>query len=252
MDDVTPIPGSRRQSGRDPRHLKLVLQQRWLYQFYDRELRLGDECVARAGWHRGAQVAQFKKINGTVIWRPFAEFNGTGHFGSQFTPAQFQQFWIYTYNYMHAQGVNNVLYAFDLNDWDRQNNTAACGNAFCTGANWYPGNAYVDLTAMDSYPPGENGTTYDTVMYNYFVSTGKPFFFFEAGVSGNPGVNSGNNDTGVLNVVKSEFPKAFAVVIWCQQWALDSQNGESAVMTDPAIVTLSDVPAAFANGSGTP
>jgi hypothetical protein len=199
-----------------------------------------------------AQVVLFKKINGTVIWRPFAEFNGTGHFGSQFTPEQFQQFWIYTYNYMHAQGVNNVLYAFDLNDWDRQNNTAACGNTFCTGANWYPGNAYVDLTAMDSYPPGENGTTYDTVMYNYFVSTGKPFFFFEAGVSGSPSVNSGNNDTGVLNVVESEFPKAFAVVIWCQTWALDSQNGESAVMRDPAIVTLSDVPAAFANGSSTP
>jgi hypothetical protein len=194
------------------------------------------------------QVALFKQINGTVIWRPFGEFNGGSHFGKQFTPAQFQQLWIYTYNYMHAQGVNNILYALNYNDWDAQNQTAACNNTLCTGANWYPGNAYVDLVSMDAYPPGQGA--WDTVMYDYLVSTGKPFFFFESGATGaNPATNTVNEDTQVLNVIKSKFPKAFAVLIWCQGWALYNQNGESDVMTDPAIVTLSDVPAAFMNGS---
>ena len=99
-----------------------------------------------------AQAAPFKQINGAVIWRPFAAFFCTGHFGSQFTPAQFQQFWIYTYNYMHSKGVNNVPYAFAPPPGSSKHWRVATPPALAPPV---PGSAHVDLTATEFYPPGE-------------------------------------------------------------------------------------------------
>jgi len=181
------------------------------------------------------QVALFKQIKGAVIWRPFPEPNGN-HFGSQFTPAQFQIFWQYTHDYMISQGLNNVLWVFNLNYWDPHRQASQ----------WYPGSAYVDIVSLDSYPPDSNSDN----VYNFYLTTGKPIMFAEAGVNGNGAAHSGNNST-ILATVKSSFPKAFAVVVWCQTWALMDQGGEDAFMSDPAIITLSDVPAAFLNGSST-
>jgi beta-mannanase len=191
-----------------------------------------------------AQAAMFKQLSGAVMWRPFPEANGGDHFGSTFTPAQFQLLWQYTYNYMKSQGVNNILWVFNVNDWDHMNS----GSTYYSGSLWYPGSAYVDIVSMDAYPPGQGA--WDTVVYNWMVSTGKPFMFAESGPNGS-GAAGGNNDTGVLDVIKSKFPKTFAVMIWCQGWALPKQDGESAFMTDPAIITLSDVPAALKNGLST-
>jgi hypothetical protein len=177
------------------------------------------------------QVALFKQITGTVMWRPFPEPNGN-HFGDQFTPAQFQTFWQYTHTYMVSQGLTNVLWVFNLNYWDPNNQASQ----------WYPGDAYVDIVSIDSYPPDSNSDN----VYNFYLTTGKPIMFAEAGVNGLGLPFTGNNST-VLSTIKSSFSKAFAVVVWCQTWALQDQAGEDAFMTDPAVVTLSDIPAAFAN-----
>jgi hypothetical protein len=70
--------------------------------------------------------------------------------------------------------------------------------------------------------------------------------YAEVGV--NSPTNSGSGDyTTVLATIKANFPKVFAVVVWCQGWALSLQGGEDAFMSDPAIITLSDVPAALLN-----
>jgi len=182
-----------------------------------------------------SQIALFKQLNGTVMWRPFIEPNGN-HFGSQFTPAQFQTLWQYTYNYCKSKGLNNVLWVFNLNYWDPNKQASQ----------WYPGNAYVDIVSVDSYPPDSNSNN----AYNFFVTTGKPIMFAEVGVDGGGAAYSGDYST-VLATVKSSFPKVFAMVVWCQTWQLSQQGGEGAFMSDPAIVTLSDIPAAFKNGSGT-
>jgi len=105
----------------------------------------------------------------------------------------------------------------------------------------------VDIVSLDSYPPDANSDN----VYNFYLTTGKPIMFAEAGVNGGGAAWSGNNST-VLAAIKNSFPKAFAVLIWCQTWALDDQSGEDAFMSDPALVTLSDVPSAFANGKTTP
>jgi hypothetical protein len=86
----------------------------------------------------------------------------------------------------------------------------------------------------------------DTPVYQALVATGKPVMYAEVGVydSDNSKVTRHTFDnSAILETIKANFPKAFAVVIWCQNYALPLQDGESAFMNDPAIVTLGDLPA---------
>jgi hypothetical protein len=66
--------------------------------------------------------------------------------------------------------------------------------------------------------------------------------FAEVGINGGGGANAGNFNTTVLQSIKTNFPKAFAFVAWCQTWAMYLQQGLPALMSDPAVVTLSGVP----------
>ncbi len=43
------------------------------------------------------------------------------------------------------------------------------------------------------------------------------------------------------------FPKAIAIVLWRQNYALTLQQGASSFMNDPAIITLADLPANVAS-----
>jgi len=197
-------------------------------------------------WHSylDTQIAKFKQINGTVIWRPFIELNGSWSWwvsneGS--LQADFILIWQQTHDYFAANGVNNVLWLFNVNDWDSSADVTS----------WYPGSAYVDLVSLDAYPPGAQG---DTPVYDALVATGKPVMYAEVGVhsSDDSSVTQQTYDNStILATIEANFPKIFAVVIWCQNYALPLQLGESAFMSDPAIVTLSDVPAAFLNSSST-
>jgi Glycosyl hydrolase family 26 len=184
------------------------------------------------------QVALFKQLNGPVLWRPFPEPN-ENHFGSQFTPAQFVLFWQYTHDYCVSQGLNNVLWVFNLNYWDPKR----------FASQWYPGSAYVDIVSLDSYPPDSNSNN----IYNFYLTTGKPIIFAEVGGNSNTSAERPGtfDNSTILAAVKASFPQAVAIVYWCQNEGLAQQQGPSAVLNDPAVVTLSDLPTAFANGSST-
>lgn len=191
-------------------------------------------------WHAflDQQIVKFKQINGAVIWRPFIELNGSWSWwvsNQNQYQADFRLLWQQTHDYFAAQGVTNVLFMFNVNDWDN----GADVNA------WYPGNAYVDIVSMDAYPPTTQG---DTPVYDALVATGKPIMYAEMGVhtSNNSAVSQHTYDnSAILATIKANYPKVFAAVVWCQNYALPLQNGESAFMSDPSIVSLSDIPGAF-------
>jgi mannan endo-1,4-beta-mannosidase len=176
--------------------------------------------AAYVAWHSflDQQIAKFKQINGTVLWRPFIELNGSWSWwasneGSQ--QSTFQLLWQQTHDYVVSQGVTNVLWLFNINDWDSSGGSA-----------WYPGSAYVDVVSIDAYPPST--TAVDSV-YNFLVSTGKPLIFAETGGNSNnsneaPG--SFDNST-ILKTIEANFPKAVAVVYWCQNEGLAQQPHRS-------------------------
>jgi beta-mannanase len=187
-------------------------------------------------WHKylDTQIAKFKQINGAVIWRPFIELNKNWSWWvSNQNPADFKIIWQQMHDYFAANGVNNVVWLFNVNTSDT---TAGV-------TSWYPGSTYVDIVSIDAYPPT---TSQDTPVYNALVATGKPIMYAETGVHSpdNASVAQHTYDSStILATIKANFPKVFAVVVWCQNYALPLQNGESAFMSDPAIITLSDVPA---------
>jgi len=176
-----------------------------------------------------AQIAKFKQINGTVIWRPWTEPNGN-HFGHTATPAQFAQAFRFTHDYCVSHGLNNVLWEFNLN------NSYGGSNS-----DYYPGGQYVDIVSVDAYPP-----TLQSIgaQYSFFLTTGKPIIIAETGKTwNNAALSPGTYDNSIiLNYVKANFPKVIAIVFWCQNMGLNVQNGTSTVMNDPAAGTLADLP----------
>ncbi|AWH83755.1 beta-mannosidase [Flavobacterium album] len=88
-----------------------------------------------------------------VIFRPFHEFDGNWFWwGTAYcTPAQYQQAWQFTVEYLRdTKNVHNVLYAF------------APDNSYTTSNNYlsrYPGDDYIDILGMDNYGDFANGSS---------------------------------------------------------------------------------------------
>ncbi|GAA1790209.1 hypothetical protein GCM10009682_10310 [Luedemannella flava] len=97
-------------------------------------------------------IGQLKIIQnggGAVLFRPWHEASGTWFWWSMEGAALYNRLWIYTYNYMRAQGVHNLVY---LHPFNGSPNSA-----------WYPGRQYVDIGGADTYA-GDHGPL--TSMYN--------------------------------------------------------------------------------------
>jgi hypothetical protein len=184
-------------------------------------------------WHAylDQQIAKFKQIDGPVIWRPFVEINGSWSWWPGQNPADFQIIWQQMHDYFAANGVTNILWLFNVNDWD----SAADVNS------WYPGDAYVDLVSLDAYPPNLAG---DSPVYDALVATGKPIMYAEVGAHGSDNSSVAQqtyDNSALLDTIEAYFPDIFAVVVWCQNQALPLQLGESAFMSNPAVITLAQV-----------
>jgi endoglucanase len=101
--------------------------------------------------------ADAAKASGTTIWlRPFHEMNGNwypwcGTVGTN-SPAQLVAAWKRVHDIFVARGATNVKFVWSIND-------NSCPN---TAANliesYYPGDAYVDYTAIDQYNSGTSQT----------------------------------------------------------------------------------------------
>ena len=99
------------------------------------------------GWANQLKIIQ--NGGGAVLFRPWHEASGTWFWWSMHGAAAYNQLWIYTYNYMRAQGVHNLVY---LHPFNGSPNSA-----------WYPGKQYVDIGGADTYA-GDHGPL--TSMYN--------------------------------------------------------------------------------------
>ena len=90
-----------------------------------------------------------------VIWRPFHEargnygrYNGTGKawfWWGNSGPSFFKKLWQMMYNEFKAKGVNNVIWV-----WTSEGSYTEDGTTY-DDADWYPGDAYVDIIARDYY-----------------------------------------------------------------------------------------------------
>ena len=85
-----------------------------------------------------AQLQKFQAAGVPVLWRPLHESPGTFFWWGAKGPAAFKELWHVLYdrlvNYNH---LHNLLWVYSAND--------------LPAADWYPGDAYVDITGDDVY-----------------------------------------------------------------------------------------------------
>lgn len=174
-------------------------------------------------------AAKLRDIRGPYLFRPFVELDGNWSWWGARPTSQMIALWQYSWQRLvQTDGVHNALWVYNVNYGE--------GNY----AEYYPGKAFVDVVSLDAYPPlaGDAG-------YAALVQFQQPLILAEVGVqsSNNDKVQqfSGDN-TQLLDTVKRHYPQAVAVVLFCQHWAIPVQNGAAALMNDPAVLTLSDLP----------
>jgi hypothetical protein len=180
-------------------------------------------------------AAALKQINGTVLFRPFAEQNGSWFWYGAQNPSQFIAMWQMMHDYLVNAGVTNVLYVYATN--------SGVGNY----AAYYPGQAYVDVVAEDAYPP----STYDSAVWSALaqVAPNAPQIYAEQGTNPNQSssvipTDSYDSETWV-RFIEQNFPNVVGIVKWSQADALDNQTGSAAVMSDPQIITQELLPSSL-------
>lgn len=190
--------------------------------------------AAYATWQAmvATQIATTKAIGRPVILRPFVEMDGNWYPWGNQNPATFILLWQQLHAAYAAAGVTNVLWHF-------------CPNGGASGAKYYPGAQYVDLVGCDCYSSTPGAAVAASAAALAF--TGKPFLIGEAGVGGptwqDVPVNSGNNNSYLESVLGANPTNFVGLCYGDQVWAISQQQGAQALMSNPAVITLSDLPA---------
>jgi hypothetical protein len=79
-------------------------------------------------------------------------------------------------------------------------------------------------------------------MYSFLVSTGKPLILPEVGLSSaNPAMSS-IDMSRLIDIIQTSLPEVVGFVNWCQGWDLADQNNVSALLNNPWVVDLSEMP----------
>lgn len=191
-----------------------------------------------------AGLQDLKDSGVVVIFRPFVELNSVGWLWFSGKDAkQFQNMWIYTYNYLTTtKGLTNLIWAFSTNPY------------WGSGTEYYPGSSYVDIVGLDYYPYGWDGN-WDRFPYLHeyadLSALGKPFALMELGQC--PGDSTGcaaKDSTYVITDIKNNFPNTVWWSNWNAHWALDQQYNLSTLLSDPLVITRDDKPSGATVVSG--
>lgn len=146
-----------------------------------------------------------------ILFRPWHEHTGSWFWWGQdhCTTDEYKQLWLFTFDYLKKQGVDNLLYAY----------SAGGGVSEDVFMERYPGDEYIDLIGFDYYQlNGVEGTdSYIDVMNNnlkYLTKLGlahkKPIAVTETGLEALPHATWW---TDVLLPIIDQYPLTY-VLVW--------------------------------------
>lgn len=157
-----------------------------------------------------AGLSQLQEKGVVVLFRPFHEMNGAWFWWGAKDPALFAKVWKQMFDYFtYTKKLNNLLWVFGPNMGKNP-------------TDYYPGDAYVDITGLDAYT--SDITIAGIEGYSEMVNLGKPFGFTEFGPE-NSSKPSGKFDYRVfINGLKLNFPAACFFMCWNRNWGLTSNT----------------------------
>ncbi len=173
----------------------------------------------------------------TVMWRPLHELNGTWFWWGGQSPSDFTALWRHMFDYFtRVKGLDNLLWVYSPNSG--MNATAN-----------YPGGDVVDMVGLDEYSSvNENPLQINSAgEYDQLVNTGKPIGLFEFGPIPATGASWDTTTYSWANLIrdiKARYPRIFLVQAWEYVWQMgySRYQGQSAFMSDPWVITRSDLP----------
>ncbi|CAN5322855.1 hypothetical protein BH09BAC6_BH09BAC6_17100 [soil metagenome] len=162
-------------------------------------------------------LKELQKAHVAVLWRPYHEMNGSwfwwgGRTGQYGTQAIYRQIFERLVNY---HKLNNLVWVWSV---DRPNKPEM---AF---TNYYPGNKYLDILALDVYGSDFRQSYYDQLLE---LSKGKPITLGEVGSPPSP------------EVLKSQ-PKWSYWIIWSGMVRNTSKKQYEALVNDPRLIGRDD------------
>jgi mannan endo-1,4-beta-mannosidase len=163
-------------------------------------------------------LKQLQDAHVPVLWRPYHEMNGSwfwwgGRIGEYSTHRLYQQLFD---RYVKHHKLNNLIWVWSV---DRPNRP---GMEF---SNYYPGNDYLDILALDVYGRDFKQSYYDSLIA---LSNGKPITLGEVG----------NSPT--LEILKNQ-PNWTYYVIWAGMVRNTSKKQLETLVNDPRILSLEDL-----------
>jgi len=203
----------------------------------DLDALLAEGTPTHAAWmHELDQLAgglqELKAAGVVVLWRPLHEMNGGWFWWGGHEPEKFIRVWRHMFDYFtKTKGLDNLLWVYGPNHGKRT-------------ADYYPGDAYVDIVGLDVYTDfidRENIQGYEEV-----ARLPKPFGFAEYGPHGSTNPPADYDYRRFLAGIRKNFPRAVFFHVWNAGWSLARNHHTREVLNDPWCVNLTDLPQGLA------
>ena len=178
-------------------------------------------------------LEDLQKAGIVVLWRPFHElegewfwWGGEGKGGER--AAILKELWREMHDYMtRKRGLKNLIWVFNGN---------ACH---------YPGDDVVDLNSADIYTD-KIGEKLAKALPRLASADKKPFALAEFGPNWKEGMTECYDYANFADEVLSAAPGCVYFLAWHEPWSLWYNDNADKLMSHPAVLTLEDVVAEFA------
>ena len=179
-----------------------------------------------------AALQELKAAGVVVLWRPFHEMNGGWFWWGAKTPATFIRVWRHMFDYFTTtKGLDNLLWVYGPNHGSK-------------AADYYPGDAYVDVVGLDAYT--DDIDPKHILGYDAVARLPKPFGFSEYGPHGAENPPGDYDYRRFLAGVKQHFPRTTFFMSWNAKWSPPLNHFAKALYDDPWLVNREDLPAGLA------
>lgn len=180
-------------------------------------------------------LAELQQAGAVVLFRPFHEMNGGWFWWGAKEPAAFKRVWQHLFNHLtHKRGLHNLLWVFGPNHGP-------------TAADYYPGDAWVDLVGLDAYtdhvdPEHIRG-------YEAMARINKPFGFTEYGPHGSQNPPGDFDYLRFLQGVRTHFPRTTHFLSWDEKWSPVNNIHCKELYHSPGVLGRDELPAFTAPAS---
>lgn len=168
-----------------------------------------------------------------VIWRPLHEMNGGWFWWGAKPGADFVAVWRHMFDYFtKTKNLHNLIWDFGPNHGQQP------------ATNFYPGDAYVDLTGLDAYT--DHIDPQHIKGFPEIVALGKPTGFTEYGPHGASNPPGDYDYRRLLAGIAENFPQLRRFLCWDAKWNPAENKFAKEFYNDSRVITRAALPAGLA------